>query len=84
VPEAALCTEPVGPARFLSAERRAALRRAIDELAPKQRMVVELRIYDELSFREVAELARCSVNAAKVSFHHALGRLRAILQEDDE
>ena len=42
-------------------------------------MVLELRVYDELPFREVAELAGCSENAAKVNFHHAVKRLRAIL-----
>jgi RNA polymerase sigma-70 factor (ECF subfamily) len=42
-------------------------------------MVLELRIYDELPFREVAELAGCSENSAKVNFHHAVKRLRSIV-----
>ena len=68
-----------GPMRIIEGEEQAELRAAIDDLPPKQRMVVELRIYDELSFKEVAELADCSVNAAKVNFHHAVKRLRARL-----
>ena len=55
-------------------------RRAIASLPPKQRMVLELRIYDELPFREVAELVGSTENAAKVNFHHAVKRLRALVE----
>ena len=41
--------------------------------------MLELRVYDDLSFREVAELADCSENTAKVNFHYAVKRLRDIL-----
>ena len=68
-----------GEKALLERERGAHLRDAIAELPPKQRMVLELRVYDELPFREVAELAGCSENAAKVNFHHAVKRLRALL-----
>jgi len=61
--------------------RGAWLRRAIASLPPKQRMVLELRIYDELPFREVAELVGSTENAAKVNFHHAVKRLRALKGE---
>ncbi|HEU5061278.1 MAG TPA: sigma-70 family RNA polymerase sigma factor [Kofleriaceae bacterium] len=65
----------------LDAQARGAwLRRAIAGLPPKQRMVLELRIYDELPFREVAELVGSSENAAKVNFHHAVKRLRALVE----
>jgi RNA polymerase sigma-70 factor (ECF subfamily) len=65
----------------LDAQARGAwLRRAIASLPPKQRMVLELRIYDELPFREVAELVGSSENAAKVNFHHAVKRLRALVE----
>ena len=68
-----------GERALIEAERGARLRDAIAELPPKQRMVLELRIYDELPFREVAELAGCSENSAKVNFHHAVKRLRTIV-----
>jgi RNA polymerase sigma-70 factor, ECF subfamily len=68
-----------GERALLDRERGARLRDAIAELPPKQRMVLELRVYDELPFREVAELVGCSENSAKVNFHHATRRLRAIL-----
>ena len=76
----ALTTRATGPTRLIRNERSARLRAAIHELPPKQRMILELRVYDELKFREIAELADCSENAAKVNFHHAVKRLRSVLQ----
>jgi RNA polymerase sigma-70 factor, ECF subfamily len=61
---------------------RARLRRAITALPPKQKLVLELRVFDDLSFREVAELADCTENTAKVNFHYAVKRLRDILGVD--
>jgi RNA polymerase sigma-70 factor, ECF subfamily len=76
----ALAAPPSGGDRALiERERGVLLRDAIAELPPKQRMVLELRVYDELPFREVAELAGCSENSAKVNFHHAVKRLRALI-----
>jgi len=67
------------PARLLEGEEGARLRRAIEQLPPKQKLVLELRVFDDLSFREVAELADCTENTAKVNFHYAVKRLRDIL-----
>ncbi len=67
-----------GP-RAADPEARKRLREAIDQLPLKQRLVVELRIYEELPFREVGAIAGCSEDSAKMNFHHALKRLRAWL-----
>jgi RNA polymerase sigma-70 factor, ECF subfamily len=75
----ALSTRATGPTRIIEGERSARVRAAIESLPPKQRLVLELRIYDDLSFREVAAVAECSENAAKVNFHHAVKKLRALL-----
>lgn len=74
-----LTTAPLGASRVIADEETARLHEAIEALPPKQRMVLELRIYDDLSFREVAELAGCTENTAKVNFHHAVKRLRTLL-----
>jgi RNA polymerase sigma-70 factor (ECF subfamily) len=72
-------SEAVGAGRMLVAERSARLRAAVAELPPKQRVVLELRVYDELPFKEVAAIAGCTENAAKVNFHYAVRRLRELL-----
>ena len=77
----AVPVDAVGAGRMVDAEDQERLRAAIAELPPKQRLVLELRIHDELSFAEVAEIAECTENAAKVNFHHAVKRLRSLLEE---
>ena len=76
-----LTVDAVAPGAMMSAEQARALRDAVAGLPPKQRMVLELRVFDDLSFREVAALADCTENAAKVSFHYAVKRLRERLGE---
>jgi RNA polymerase sigma-70 factor (ECF subfamily) len=63
------------------AEDGANLRRALERLPPKQRMVVELRVFEDLSFKEVGRIVDSSEDSAKVNYHHALKRLRSIMQE---
>jgi RNA polymerase sigma-70 factor (ECF subfamily) len=65
-------------------EAGAELRALVAELPPKQRLAVELRLFDELSFREVGELLGTSESAAKANFHHALKRLRLQWTSGDE
>ncbi len=75
-----LAADAPGPGEALAAEReRAALRRALESLPPRQREVVQLRIYRELSYAEIARRLGSSENAAKVNFHHAVKRLRRLL-----
>ena len=79
IAEDALTEAHPGPAQIAGGQDAARLRAAIAQLPPKQKLVLELRIYDDLSFKEVAELAACSENTAKVNFHYAVKRLRDIL-----
>lgn len=75
----ALTARPEGSLRLEAAEAHDRLRAAVAALPDKQRAVLELRVFDELSFREVGELADCTENAAKVNFHYAVKRLRQLL-----
>jgi RNA polymerase sigma-70 factor (ECF subfamily) len=73
---------PAPPMASPSSEERARLRRAIAELPPRQRLVVELRVFDDLSFREIGDVVGSSEDAAKVNFHHALKALRGMLGDE--
>jgi RNA polymerase sigma-70 factor (ECF subfamily) len=84
IDEDALTEDNPAPARLSASDDRARLRAAIAQLPPKQKLVLELRVFDDLAFREVADLADCSENTAKVNFHYAVKRLRDILGGDHE
>ena len=57
IAEESLTEMPVAPGRIASTEDGVRLRAAIAQLPPKQKLVLELRVFDDLSFKEVAELA---------------------------
>ncbi|MCC6156650.1 MAG: RNA polymerase sigma factor [Deltaproteobacteria bacterium] len=71
------------PERMEAEERRQQVRQAVAALPPRQREVVELRVDHELPYAEIAEVLGCSVNTAKVNFHHAVKALRRKLAEGD-
>lgn len=78
-----LTVAAAAPGAMMSAERAGLLRAAVATLPPKQRLVLELRVFDDLPFREVAALAECTENAAKVSFHYAVKKLREVLASSE-
>ncbi|HEY0705806.1 MAG TPA: sigma-70 family RNA polymerase sigma factor, partial [Polyangia bacterium] len=62
-----------------AAETAEALRQAVSLLPTKQRMTLELRIYEELPFKDIAIALNTTEGAAKVNFHYAVRRLRDLL-----
>jgi RNA polymerase sigma-70 factor (ECF subfamily) len=68
--------------RVLRQERGARVREAITQLPPKQRATLVLRMYQELSHEEIAEVLGSSVGAVKANFFHALGNLKRLLGDE--
>jgi RNA polymerase sigma factor (sigma-70 family) len=60
---------------------RAALAAALDQLAPRQRAVLVLRYYEDLSEQTVAELLRMPLGTVKSSASRGLDDLRRLLEE---
>jgi RNA polymerase sigma-70 factor, ECF subfamily len=61
---------------FSDREKLSHLQKAVERLPYKQRMVVILRIYQELTFEEIGKALNIRANSAKVNFHHALEKLK--------
>jgi RNA polymerase sigma-70 factor (sigma-E family) len=62
-------------------ERRLLVRRALAALTPRQRAVVVLRYFEDLSERDTAEVLGVSVGTIKSQTHLALRRLREAAPE---
>jgi RNA polymerase sigma-70 factor (ECF subfamily) len=60
-------------------ERADVVRHAIQQLPPKQRATLTLRVYQELPHEEIARILGSSVGAVKANFFHALGNLRRLM-----
>jgi RNA polymerase sigma-70 factor, ECF subfamily len=61
--------------RVVRQERLEGLREAIGELAPKQRLCMELRVYQERSVQEIATVLRISPETVKAHLFQARQRL---------
>lgn len=61
--------------------RRDAFVRALRTLPPRQRAVIALRFYDDLSEAETARVLGCAVGTVKSQTHNALARLRDALPD---
>ncbi len=66
-------------AAFDRAERANRVRAAIARLPRKQRATLVLRLYHDLSHREIAAMLGGSVGAVKANFFHALQNLKKML-----
>ena len=59
---------------------RRRVRRAVSTLPPRQREVLLLKVFSEMTYREVAEVLGLSEGAVKAHLHQAVGNLRRHLQ----
>lgn len=74
-------TNALETGRLVAAEMWKKVSARLTLLPPKQRLVVELRFFHELSFKEISAVAGCSEESAKANFHHGVKRLRDVLQK---
>jgi len=66
--------------RLVAGERAFSIRKAIQRLPPKQRATVILRVYQELSHEQIAQVLGSTVGAAKANLFHALGNLKRLVK----
>ncbi len=55
------------------------LQKAIDSLPEKQKIVFNLRYYDEMPYEDMAKVLQTSVGALKASYHHAVKKVEESL-----
>ncbi len=57
------------------------LQKALLQLPDKQRMVFNMKYFDEMKYEEMSKITGTSVGALKASYHHATKKIEAILKE---
>jgi RNA polymerase sigma factor (sigma-70 family) len=67
---------------FTSDEIQLALKKALAQLPDRQREVFNLRYYDDLKFKIIAELLDLSEGAVKSTYHTAAKKVERFIKED--
>ena len=62
----------------------AIFQKAIEKLPPRQRETLHLRIFEDLSFKEISEILGTPFDTSKANFRHAILNLKKILMTIDE
>jgi len=80
--ESALAEKLVAQRGFDSNKIEWRLQQAIQSLPEKQKLVFNLRYYDEMPYDEMANVLGTSAGALKASYHHAVKKVQAYLLND--
>ena len=57
------------------------LQKALLKLPDKQRLVFNMKYFDDMSYEEISEITKTSVGALKASYHHAVKKIEELLGE---
>jgi RNA polymerase sigma-70 factor (ECF subfamily) len=58
------------------------LQKAVLKLPEKQRLVFNMKYYDDLKYEEISEILKTTVGGLKASYHHAVTKIEKYLNED--
>ena len=56
---------------------------AISTLPDKQRLVFNLKYFDEMKYEDMSDILGTSIGALKASYHHAVKKIFAFFEKDD-
>lgn len=76
-----LATEIHNDVYFDGDEAQRKLQQAILQLPDKQRLVFNMRYYDEMPYQQMSEILGTSEGALKASYHHAVKKLEELVLE---
>jgi RNA polymerase sigma-70 factor (ECF subfamily) len=67
---------------FNGDEMQLKLHKAILKLPEKQRLVFNMKYFEEMKYEEISSVLGTSVGALKASYHHAVDKIEKFLRED--
>lgn len=82
-PEASVIEKLEGDPYFSGDRIQMLLQKALMTLPEKQRMVFNLKYYQEMKYEDMSEIFGTSVGALKASYHHAVKKIEKYLEEAD-
>ena len=75
-------SEPGADHKMMNGQSHERIRKMVDMLPEDQREVIILRHYADLSFKEIADLTKCSINTALGRMRYGLINMRKMMTEN--
>lgn len=75
-----VAVQPVAEANLLHSAVAAMIQAEVEKLPFKQKTALVLRVYEDMSFKEIAEVMECPYDTAKANYRHALLKLKEIFE----
>ena len=72
-----------GDQYFDGDETQKLLQKAVLTLPEKQRLVFQMKYFDEMKYEEISEILGTSVGALKASYHHAVKKIENFFDQTD-
>ena len=69
---------------ILNEDLRLIIKAEVKKLPFKQRTALSLRIFEDMSFAEIADVMKCPYDTAKANYRHALMKLRHSLGDQEQ
>ena len=82
-PEASIVELLESDTYFNGNKAEIAFQQALQKLPPKQRMVFNMKYYDEMKYEEMSEILGTSIGALKASYHIAIKKIESFLKDKD-
>ena len=82
-PEGAIADQLESDSYFCGDRADALFQEAVAHLPEKQRLVFNLKYYDEMKYEEISEVLNTSVGALKASYHIAVKKIETYLKKKD-
>jgi RNA polymerase sigma-70 factor (ECF subfamily) len=70
-----------GDAYFDGDNMQILFQKAIQSLPEKQRIIFNLKYFQEMKYEEISEILGTSTGGLKASYHHAVKKIEAFLKE---
>jgi RNA polymerase sigma-70 factor, ECF subfamily len=70
--------------KMMAVDVKQLIREEVAKLPARQQMALSLRIFEELSFKEIAQIMQCPYDTAKANYRHALLKLKARMESELE
>lgn len=75
---------PIAESGLMESSLSEVIQVEVDKLPDRQKTALILRVYEDMSFKEIAQIMNCPYDTAKANYRHALMKLRHAFEENQE